>query len=115
MFWTIEDTIEVIKIGVGVILSAQFTYGCTIAILEKTMLGFYKTSIYDPPTTVFQKITNTFQKGLLGSGYYIYTKIEKYNWFVRKILFLIALAIQGILSIILYYIITGLLELIFLS
>lgn len=55
MFWTIGDTIEVIKIGVGVILCTQFAYGCTIALLEKTMLGFYELSIYDPPTTRFQK------------------------------------------------------------
>lgn len=114
MFWTIEDTIEVVKLGVALILSTQFAYGCTIAFLEKTMLGFYEYSIYDPPTTTIQKMINIFQKGLLGSGHYIYTKIGKYNWFVRKILFLIALAIQGILSITLYYIISGLLEGIFL-
>ncbi len=114
MFWHIEDTIEVIEIGVGMILSTQFAYGCTIVLLEKTMLGFYELSIYTPPTTIFQKITNTFQKGLLGSGYFIYTKIGKFNWFVRKILFLIALAVQGILSMTLYYIISGLLEGIFL-
>lgn len=114
MFWTIEDTIEVIKIGVGMVLSTQFAYGCTIVLLEKTMLGFYELSIYSPPTTIIQKFINVFQKGLLGSGYYIYTKIGKYNWFVRKILFLIALAVQGILSITLYYIISGLLEGIFL-
>jgi hypothetical protein len=114
MFWTIEDTIEVVKLGVTLILSTQFAYGCTIALLEKTMLGFYEYSIYDPPTTTIQKMINIFQKGLLGSGHYIYTKIGKYNWFVRKILFLIALAIQGILSITLYYIISGLLEGIFL-
>jgi hypothetical protein len=115
MFWTIEDTIEVVKIVVGLILSTQFAYGCTIALLEKTMLGFYELSIYDPPTTKVQKTINIFQKGLLGSGYYIYTKIGKYNWFLRKILFLFALVVQGILSIILYYLISGLLELIFLS
>lgn len=114
MFWTIEDTIEVVKIGVVLILSTQFAYGCTIALLEKTMLGFYEYSIYDPPTTTVQKIINVFQKTLLGSGPYIYTKIGKFNWFVRKILFLIALAIQGILSMTLYYIISGLLEGIFL-
>lgn len=102
MFLTPDDIGELILLVIGAVLAIQFAYGCTILLLERTMLNFYDLSIYRPATTVFQKIQNIFQKGLLGSGYYIYTKIGKYNWIVRKILFLLALFIQGILSIILY-------------
>jgi len=99
MFLTPDDIGELILLAVAAVLATQFAYGCTFLLLERTMLDFYDLSIYRPATTVFQKIQNIFQKGLLGSGYYIYTKIGKYNWFVRKILFLLALSVQRILSI----------------
>ncbi|MGM0842279.1 MAG: hypothetical protein ACQEWE_16200 [Bacillota bacterium] len=113
MYLLLYNIAEIIKLIIIVILSTQFAYGCTIFILEKTMLGYYKVAIFDPPTTLFQKITNAFQKGMFGSGYYVYTKIGKYNWFVRKILYLIALLVQGVLSIIIYYILAWLIDLIF--
>ncbi|MEI2664022.1 hypothetical protein [Rossellomorea sp. LJF3] len=112
MFLTPDDIGEMILLAVAAVLATQFAYGCTILLLERTMLDFYDLSIYRPATTVFQKIQNTFQKGLLGSGYYIYTKIGKYNWFVRKILFLLALSVQGILSIIVYTLLSLIKELI---
>lgn len=112
MYLTLYSAADFFLLTFGIILSTQFAYGCTIFILEKTMLGYYEVAIYDPPTTVFQKITNTFQKGMFGSGYYIYTKIGKYNWFVRKVLYLIALLVQGVLSIIIYYILAWLIDLI---
>ncbi|XQY91607.1 hypothetical protein ACNRWW_19275 [Metabacillus sp. HB246100] len=113
MFLTLYTLAEILLLTVGVILATQFAYGCTIAILEKTMLEYYIMAIFNPPTSIFQKITNTFQKGMFGSGYYIYTKIGKYNWFVRKILFLLALFVQGIISIIIYSLLSWIVNLIF--
>ena len=49
-----------------------------------------------------------------GSGFHIYLKLRKHNWFVRKFLFLMALVLQGIASVIIYYTIYGTLKAIFL-
>ncbi|CAN7185574.1 hypothetical protein [Rossellomorea sp. LjRoot5] len=113
MFLTLYSAVDFLLLAIGIVLSTQFAYGCTILILEKTMLGYYEVAIFDPPTTLFQKITNAFQKGMLGSGPYIYTKIEKYNWFLRKILFLVALLVQGILSVTLYTVLSMIVDYIF--
>jgi hypothetical protein len=113
MYVYVDYVTEFIKLSIIVVLSTQFAYGCTILLLERTMLDYYDLAVYRPATTIFQKITNTFQKGMFGSGYYIYTKIGKYNWFVRKILYLLSLIVQGVLSIIIYYILAWLVDLIF--
>lgn len=101
----VVDIIQLIKFIVMILLSTQFAHGLTVVIMEKTMLNYYLISIFDPPENSFQKFTNFIQNMLVGSSYFIYTKISKYNWFVRKILFIIILFVQGILSIVLYYII----------
>lgn len=102
--------VEFVKILIALILIAQVAYGFTILLLEKTMLGYYEISIFEPPENTFQKITNFFQRVTIGSGYYVYTKIGKYNWFVRKILYLFILIVQGILSILLFQIIALIFE-----
>lgn len=106
----VYTAVEFIKIMIIAILAAQFSYGCAILLLERTMLGFYQLSIFDHPTNIIQKATNVFQRVTIGSGYYIYTKIGKYNWFVRKILFIFILAMQGCLSVILFQVIKLILE-----
>ncbi|MFS8187421.1 hypothetical protein [Rossellomorea marisflavi] len=103
-------TVEFIKILIALILIAQVAYGFTILLLEKTMLGYYELSIFNPPENWFQKSTNAFQKVTIGSGYYVYTKIGKYNWFVRKVLYLMILILQVVTSIILFQIIALIFE-----
>lgn len=112
MYLTLFDFISLIKFIILIVLCTQFAYGLTIVFFEKTMLGYYDITIFRPAATSFQKITNGFQKLFFGIGYYVYTKIGKYNWFVRKILYIVILLVQGILSIILYYLIAWPLDLI---
>lgn len=106
--------IEGIRILLTCILLTQLSYGFTIFLLEKTMTSFYALAIYENPKTFYQKSVNFYMLGVLGSGYHIYLRLKKYNWFVRKILFLIALLIQSIASIIIYKIVYGSLKTIFL-
>ncbi|MFJ7637757.1 hypothetical protein ACIQZM_15085 [Peribacillus sp. NPDC097206] len=95
-------------------LTIQLTYGFCIFLLEETMTSFYALAIYDKPSSPYQKFVNWFMFLLVGSGYYIYLKLRKYNWFVRKLLFLLALILQGITSVVIYKIIYGTLKAIFL-
>lgn len=106
--------IEVIGTLFGCILVTQFSYGFLIFLLESTMTDFYALGIYQPPRNFFQKTTNLFMLITIGFGYHIYLILRNYNWFVRKFLFLIALVLQGIASLIIYYIVYGILKAIFL-
>lgn len=111
MEYNIVENIRVLLTG---FLLTQLSYGFSIFLLESTMTSFYALAIYENPNTRYQKFVNIFMFLLVGSGYYIYIRLSKYNWFLRKILFLIALVLQAIASVIIYKIIYGILKAIFL-
>ena len=96
------------------LLSIQLAYGFSIFLLENTMSNFYALGIYEPPNNLFQKITNLFMLITIGSGYHIYLRLRNYSWLVRKLLFLFALLLQAIASVIIYKIIYGVLKVILL-
>ncbi|MGE7781065.1 hypothetical protein ACQKL0_14175 [Peribacillus sp. NPDC097264] len=108
-----DDIIQGIRVLLTGFLLTQLSYGFTIFLLEGTMTSFYALVIYEKPSSSYQKFVNLFMFLLVGSGYYIYLRLRKYNWFVRKFLFLIALVLQGIASVIIYYSIYGSLKAIF--
>ena len=108
------DIIEGIRLLLLCILITQFAYSLSVFLLERAMINFYTIGTYEEPSTLFQKSINFIMFILTGIGYNIYLKISKYNWVVRKLLFLIALISQGIASIIIYLIIYGTLKAIFL-
>ena len=109
-----HDIIQGIRILLLYSLLTQLGYGYTICLLESTMTRFYALGIYEPPNNLFQKITNLFMLITIGSGYHIYLRLRDYNWLVRKLLFLVALFLQAIPSVIIYYVIYGALKGIFL-
>ena len=110
----VDDIIQGIRIFITCILSTQFAFGCSIFLFESAMINYYAMGIYEKPSTPYQKFVNIFMFTLIGTGFHIYLKLKKYNWFVRKFLFLIALISQGIASIIIYLIIYRALKAIFL-
>lgn len=110
----IIDIIQGIRILLICILSGQLMYGFLIFLLEETMTDFYALGVYEKPRTIYQKSVNFFMFITIGTGFHIYIKLRKYNWFLRKILFLIALVLQAIASVIIYKIIYGMLKAIFL-
>ena len=89
-------------------------YGFLIVLFEETMTNFYALGIYEPPNNLFQKITNLFMLITIGSGYHIYLRLRNYSWLVRKLLFLVALFLQAIASVLIYKTIYGVLKVIFL-
>ena len=110
----VDDIIQGIRIFITCILSTQFAFGCTIFLFESAMINYYAMGTYEKPSTPYQKFVNFFMFTLMGTGFHIYLNLRKYNWFVRKLLFLIALLLQGIASVIIYKIIYGTLKAIFL-
>ena len=107
--------IEAIRNLLAGYLTIQLTYGFCIFLLEGTMTSFYALAIYEKPSSPYQKFVNVFMFLLVGSGYYIYLRLRHYSWLVRKLLFLVALFLQAIASVIIYKIIYGVLKAIFLT
>ncbi|MCM3181068.1 hypothetical protein AB1L05_23725 [Cytobacillus horneckiae] len=105
--------LEAIKTILAYLLSIQIMYGFLILILGNVMSNFYSAAIFQEPSNVFQKSSNVFMALTIGSGYMINLKLMKYSWFIRKVLFLLALIIQGILSIIIYQVVYGSLKILF--
>lgn len=107
--------IEWIQILLTAFLSAQFASSFLIFLLESTMISYYYIlGTYEKPSNLYEKTVNFCMYAMMGAGFYIYLRLRKYNWFVRKFFFLIALIIQGITSIIIYKIIYGTVKAIFL-
>ncbi len=95
------------------IFSIQFAFGLSILLLGRIMMNYYERGTYRAPSNSFQKTVNFTTALFMGSGYYIYKKLYKYNCFFRKLYFLLFLVGGGILSIVTYYILSFILHSIF--
>lgn len=108
------STIEWIGI-LSCFFSVQFASSLSLFLLERAMISYYYIfGTYEKPSNLCEKTVNFCMYAMMGAGFYIYLRLRKYNWFVRKFFFLIALIIQGIASIIIYKIIYGIIKAIFL-
>ncbi|MCA0970758.1 hypothetical protein LCM20_09170 [Halobacillus litoralis] len=102
--------IEYFIMVVMYILSIQVLYGFSILLLGSVMTDYFEWGIFEPPETLFQRVTNIIMIGLIGSGFYINRRLMKYGWFKRKLLMFVALLMQTVASIVLYQIIVSALE-----
>jgi hypothetical protein len=102
----IEEILYVVKMLFGYLLCIQWASVLLFLIIEWAMVDFYRLGTFENPESILDKITNFFMRLFLGSGYFFYNKFSKHNWFIRKLYMLLALILQGILSIIIYYIIS---------
>lgn len=110
MGFTIQDYVRIFLFMLLLLLLIQFTYSAAILVLERNMINAYQPSIINKPTNTFQKAWNIISIVSTGAGYYLYKRVAKFNWLLRKILFLIELIIQGLLSIMIYQVIKGILS-----
>ncbi|PAD70358.1 hypothetical protein CHH83_03280 [Bacillus sp. 7586-K] len=106
----IEEILYVFKMLFAYYLSIQWGSVLLFLVIEWAMVDFFELGTYKKANSTFQKITNFFMYGFIGSGYILYKKFEKNKWLVRKIYMLIALVLHGILAIIIYFVITFPLE-----
>lgn len=69
------------------LLVIQFTYSAAILRLERNMINPYQSSFINKPTNTFQKAWNIISIVSTGAEYYLYKRVAKFNWLIRKILF----------------------------
>lgn len=105
--------IEFFQIALNAWLSTQFAYGLTILFLGRIMINYFESAIEEDPDNIFNKMINILMYAMFGSGYVLYKKFQKFSWIIQKSLFLIALFIQGLVSIFIYVIIKGFLNQLF--
>jgi hypothetical protein len=109
-------TLETMKLTQGLLsyyLSIQVMFSILVFLLGRIVLDVFETGVYENPKTVFQRtltfVTNTF----FGVGPYLNKKFSKYSFLKRKFFMLIAIVIQIIASVIVYYMIKNLIRAIF--
>ena len=95
------------------LLGLQWGSVLLFLLLEWAMVDYYRFGTFEKPTNIFEKILNIVMAIAMGSGYFLYSKFEKYNWITRKFFMLVSLVIHGILCFIVYFIITIPIEWIF--
>lgn len=109
-----EAIIYLIKVIISVFLGSQSVSVFLFLIIEWAMVDYYRWGTFEKPTSIFDKVTNFGMAIFMGSGYFLYRRFAKYNWFTRKLFMLSSFVLHGILCIIIFYIITIPLEWIFL-
>ncbi|AJO16577.1 hypothetical protein SC10_B2orf00619 [Bacillus paralicheniformis] len=62
---------------------------------------------------MFKKTVNFYTRLFFGASYFVYKRLYKYNWFLRKLYYALYLLGSGILSIIIFYILSFILHFIF--
>ncbi|WP_433959651.1 hypothetical protein [Cytobacillus horneckiae] len=107
------EILELLKLVLMAILSLQVVSILVFLVAEWAMVDFYKMGTFENPKSIFEKIPDFIMKFTFGMGFYLYSKFSKYNWLVRKLFLLIALIFYGIIAIIIFNLITMLLDLIF--
>ncbi|MBD1380440.1 hypothetical protein [Metabacillus arenae] len=109
----IEEIIYFSIMIFGYFLSLQWLSILMFLAFEWIFVDYLGIDIFENPETPFDKVGIFFMKLFFGSGIFLYLKLKKRKWIQRKLYMLIALILQGILSIIVYYIITLPLDFIF--
>ncbi|MGN7268228.1 hypothetical protein [Bacillus licheniformis] len=107
-----ETFVEYTEYLIAGMLAAHFAYSLCFLIIASHMIIEYEKMIFLKPEKRSHKITNTFVFLLVGTGYFVYKRL-RYNWFLRKLYFALYLVGRGILSIIIFYIFSFLVHLIF--
>jgi hypothetical protein len=109
------ETLETIHGLLMYFLGIQVIYSFLILVFGNLIYDVYDVGIYHNPSNIFQKTFNFVVNFFFGLGPYIYRRLLKYPWILRKIYMLIATAIMLVISIILYYILKNVLDFILLG
>lgn len=97
------------------ILTVQVLYSLTIVLLGNIITDYYDLATYKNPKTLYQKTITFIINIFFGLGPFVYGKLLKYSWLLRKLYMLVATFLMAIISIPLYYFIINVLDFILLK
>ncbi|MBG9913423.1 hypothetical protein [Bacillus sonorensis] len=108
-----DTFVEYAEYVIAIILSAQFAFGLVTLLLGYMIMDYYERGTFSEPSNLFQKFVNGWFALIFGASYFAYKRLYKYNWFLRKLYYALYLLGSGILSIIIFYILSFILHSIF--
>ncbi|MFS0821689.1 hypothetical protein [Bacillus sp. 1P02SD] len=110
----VTEIIDTITLVLAAWFALQFTISLVTLLLGSVMVDYVELGIFRNTNNPFLKFFTFVTLFIFGLGPFIYTKLSKYSWIVRKLLMLVITLGMGIVFMIIYYIIKALLHAIFL-
>ncbi|WP_222599430.1 hypothetical protein [Aquibacillus kalidii] len=105
---------EIVQGLVAYVLGIPIVMSMLIFLLGNLMVDHFKLGIFDKPYNPLTRVITYISLCFFGWGLYLDKKLSKYNWFLKKLLMLVANFIAFWVCIIIYYIIKYFLHVIFL-
>src|SRR5690606_12362531 len=109
-----NEVIESVTLFFGAWLSLQVGISVLTIFLGNVMVEHVETGVFRDTKNPFLKFFTFIVLLLFGLGPFIYTKLSKFSWIVRKLLMVVITLGLGILFLIIYYIIKAALQAVFL-
>ncbi|WP_077619638.1 hypothetical protein [Bacillus sinesaloumensis] len=100
-----KETIDLITLFFGAWLSLQVGISFITIFLGNVMVEHVETGVFRNTKNPFLRLFTIIVLLLLGLGPFIYKKLAKFSWIMRRILMLVITLGMGILSMIIYYIV----------
>ncbi|TGB03468.1 hypothetical protein [Halobacillus salinus] len=88
------------------ILATQLVFGSIILLIGSHMMNFYEKITFYKPGSAGKKAYNIIIVLLFGAGYYLYDKLYKFHWMLRKFLFALVIFTFAIIHVITIYVLT---------
>nr|WP_309098619.1 hypothetical protein [Fredinandcohnia onubensis] len=106
--------IDTITLVLGAWLALQFTISLVTVLLGNVMVEYVELGIFRNTNNPFLKFFTFITLFVFGLGPFIFEKLSKFSWLVRRLLMLVITLVMGILFMIIYYIIKVSLQAVFL-
>ncbi|WP_449537769.1 hypothetical protein [Ferdinandcohnia sp. Marseille-Q9671] len=108
------EIIDTITLVIGAWLSLQVGLSALTVLLGNTLVEHVETGVFRNTSNLFLKLFTFIVLFLLGLGPFIYSKLGRFSWLVRRLLMLGITIVMGIVFMIIYYIIKVMLHAVFL-
>ncbi|MDR4889940.1 hypothetical protein RGU12_20810 [Fredinandcohnia sp. QZ13] len=112
--YSTELIIEIITTVIGAWFTLQFVVCLVTILLGNVMVEHVETGVFRNTQNLFLKLFTFIVLFLLGLGPYIYKRLERFSWLVRRLLMLVITLVMGLLFMLIYYIIKVALHAVFL-
>ena len=114
---SIEEFVTFLLDFITIWWGGQWGFALTVLVLGSVMVDYYDWGTWEHPHNALQKGINFLMAFLIGAGPYFYKKFrfkKKYNWITWRLAFLGVLIGGGILAILVFDLISTVLNFLFL-
>src|SRR5690606_6037639 len=109
-----KETIDLITLFFGAWLSLQVGISFITIFLGNVMVEHVETGVFRDTKNPFLRLFTLIVLLLLGLGPFIYKKLDKFSWIMKRVLMLAITLGLGILAMIIYFLVKAALHAVFL-